>query len=168
MADVRAWVGELVQALATAELSDAATAPPTDKPTLGACPACQQPVRDRGPVYACDTGRACPFVVFKKMSKRAISARTVKQLLQRGRSEAVKGFKSKRGKDFTAGLVWDGEQRRVGFWFPERASDATPPRERSIRVGAPCPSCGQGSVMQGRVKLGCSRWRDGCSWTHAP
>jgi len=170
MGEVRAWVQEMVQALATAELSDAATAPPEDKKPIGNCPACGEPVRDRGPVFACDTGRACPFVVFKKMSKRAISARTVKQLLASGRSDALKGFKSKKGKDFSAGLLWDEEAKRVGFWFPER-DDQAPPSKRAkqaIREGASCPSCGQGTVIRGRVKLGCSRWRDGCRWTHAP
>ncbi len=173
MRDVRAWVQQMVQALSVAELSDAAKAPPEEKKPLGDCPGCGQPVRDRGPVFDCDTGRACPFVVFKKMSKRAISARAVKQLLTKGRSDALKGFKSKKGNEFSAGLVWDEQGQRVGFWFPDRDTTApaskpkgASPKHAAAREGATCPGCGQGTVIRGRVKLGCSRWRDGCRWTH--
>ena len=34
------------------------------------------------------------------------------------------------------------------------------------RPGDKCPSCAEGVVMVGRTKLGCSRWRLGCKWTH--
>jgi len=169
MGEVRAWVQEMVQALSIAELSDAAKAPPEEKKPLGDCPGCGKPVRDRGPVYACDTGRDCPFVVFKTMSKRKISARTVKQLLTAGRSDALKGFKSKKGNEFSAGLMWDDEGKRVGFWFDERRETPPAPKKgkrSAASEGATCPACGQGTVIRGRMKLGCSRWREGCRWTH--
>ncbi len=187
MAEVRAWVEEMVAALATAELTDAAKQPPDEKKPIGSCPACGKPVRDRGPVFACDTGRACAFVVFKTMAKRKISARTVKQLLSTGRSELLKGFKSKKGTEFSAGLQWDAAASKVSFWFEERRDDApapTPPAPRSPepkaaprrartkvsppKEGGSCPKCGQGTVIRGRIKLGCSRWREGCDWTGPP
>ena len=163
MGDVRVWVGEMVQALSTAPLSAAATRPREGSKPLGDCPACGKPVRERGPVYSCDTGRSCPFVVFQKMAKRKISARMVKQLLTDGRSSAVKGFKSRAGKDFEAGLVWSTEEQKVRFWFEDRPR---PPAQRQgPQVGDPCPTCGQGRLIQGKTKLGCSRWREGCRYT---
>ena len=33
-------------------------------------------------------------------------------------------------------------------------------------VGAPCPLCGQGTVLKGKTAYGCSRWREGCAWRH--
>lgn len=34
----------------------------------------------------------------------------------------------------------------------------------AITVGATCPLCGKGTVIQGRTALGCSQWKDGCSF----
>jgi len=171
MTDVRGWVQQMVDALATAPLSDAAKRPREGSKPLGACPACGQPVRERGPVYSCDTGRSCPFVVFKKMAKRDISKRTVRQLLDEGRSKPLKGFKSRAGRPFEAGLVWNTEEQKVRFWFPDRKAPA-PRRRRPTGPARPpvegdrCPSCAIGTVIRGRTKLGCSRWREGCQWTH--
>lgn len=120
MGDVVAYTTDIVRAIADAPPPNIALA--ADQPSLGNCPGCNQPVRERGPVFSCDSGRTCSFVVFKTMAKRAISARTVKQLLATGRSEALKGFKSKAGKPFDAGLMWDAEVGRVSMWFPETRS----------------------------------------------
>jgi DNA topoisomerase-3 len=187
MRDVRAWVNDTVSALAAAPLSAAAIVPKEDAKALGVCPACGQPVRERGPVYACDTGRSCSFVVFKTMAQRPISARLVTQLLRDGRSAPVKGFKSKAGKEFSASLEWSPADAKVRFAFEDRLADgpmtapstkseeprkakSTSPRPKgppsaAPGPGQPCPSCGVGLVMVGRTKLGCSRWREGCAWT---
>jgi DNA topoisomerase-3 len=160
MTDVVAHVHGVVGDIATVEVPEAARqrTQPLGK-AIGACPACGEPVRDRGKVFACDTGRSCAFVVFKSMSKRKISARMVRELLQEGRTAPVKGFKSKKGKPFTAGLEV-GEDGKVGFWFPDRGEERAPRGP----VGLSCPSCGSGRVLAGRAAWGCSRWREGCGW----
>lgn len=33
-----------------------------------------------------------------------------------------------------------------------------------LKVGAPCPKCHQGHIIQGKTALGCSRWREGCDF----
>lgn len=186
MKEVEAYVIEVVEAIRAADPPE--VDPEDIEPELGKCPACGKPVRQRGRIWTCDTGRDCSFVVFAEMSKRTISGRMVKQLLTEGRSQAVKGFRSKAGKDFTAGLVWDEAKQRVGFWFPDRARDedpgpppgppgppqgaqAPPPSSSGsldalppVAEGDPCPSCGQGRVIRGRHALGCSRWREGCTF----
>jgi DNA topoisomerase-3 len=186
MADVVSHVQRVVDAIRGAALPEAAlvrTRPLSD--ALGSCPHCDTPVRARGPVFTCDTGRACPFVVFSTMSGRKISTRMVKELLSKGKTKPVKGFKSRAGKEFTAGLVVK-EDGRVGFWFVDERSDegTSPARERggarSVAssgpatrrddsqspppVGASCPACGHGKVLAGRRAFGCSRWREGCGW----
>ena len=159
MADVRANLGTLIAAVRSAE--PPAVKVDTSAKALGDCPACGKPVRERGRVFACDGVRECGFKVYKTMSGRQISTRAVRQLLKEGRSKAVKGFRSKKGRDFTAGLVWDPERGRVGFWFPEREERPAP---APVREGQPCPRCGSGTVIRGRVALGCSRWREGCDF----
>src|SRR5690606_1261567 len=99
MRDVGEHTRAIVQAIAGAEAPKLAQDQPSTA-SLGDCPACGRPVRDRGRVFGCDSGQECSFVVFKTMSKRAVSARMVQQLLAQGRSQLVKGFRSKKGAEF--------------------------------------------------------------------
>lgn len=172
MRDVATRAADIVGQIAGIEVPEAARVRtrPEAKP-LGDCPVCGKPVRQRGTIYTCDTGRSCPFVVFGTMSKRKISARMVKQVLTQGRSDLVKGFKSRAGKPFDAGLEV-GEDGKVGFYFPERRDSgqarsgkkpAAPPARRGPE-GRPCPTCGEGRILKGRAAYGCSRWREGCGW----
>ena len=36
----------------------------------------------------------------------------------------------------------------------------------SIVVGAPCPICGQGTIIKGNTAFGCSEWKNGCTFRH--
>ncbi len=188
MRDVAEHLHGLVSAIATAPMVTTVAGPAREQgPSLGACPACGTPVRARGPVYTCETGRSCPFVVFATMSGRSISVRMVKALLKDGRSPVVKGFKSRRtGKAFEAGLMVR-DDHTVGLWFPDapEAPSRAPAPDRSTDraagrgedggaqgappgasdpVGMACPACGEGHLVAGRAAWGCSRWRDGCGW----
>ncbi|MEZ4238875.1 MAG: topoisomerase C-terminal repeat-containing protein [Myxococcota bacterium] len=119
-------------------------------------------------MFTCDTGRSCPFVVFGTMAKRKIGPRAVKQLLTDGRSAVLKGFKSKAGRSFDAGLRWDDEAGKVAFWFPDRDAAPSPSPKPAASaapgVGDRCPRCGEGEIIAGRTALGCSRWRAGCEY----
>jgi DNA topoisomerase-3 len=184
-------VREVVAAIAGAAPPPAEVSEKEATADLGACPLCGTPVREGKSVFACDTGRACTFVVWKIMSTRKISARMVRQLLKDGRSELVKGFKSKAGKPFDAALEW--REGKVQFAFPPREeqdrgprpgepprapktdaapkSDAPPkPKKATAKqtspdlspVGLVCPACGNGRTLRGRSAWGCDRWREGC------
>lgn len=153
MAAVREHTARIVAAIAAAEPpAAAAVGSPEPDPKIGDCPVCSRAVRERKVVYACDSGRDCSFVVFKKVAKRTISKRTVKQLLRGARTPLLKNFKSKKGKPFSAALELN-EEGRVAMVFPPR----TP-------TGEPCPKCGEGRLMEGRAAWGCQRWRDGCDF----
>jgi DNA topoisomerase III len=169
MRDVGEHVREVVEAIRVAPPPPAEVSDQSPGAVLGACPVCGTPVRETPATYSCETGRSCAFVVFKTMSTRAISARMVRQLLKEGRTDVVKGFKSKAGKPFEAALEWrDG---KVQFAFPprEEARPATPevPREEARPAtpeGLPCPACKEGRLVRGRAAWGCGRWREGCRW----
>ena len=162
MNDVRAHVQSIVSAIADGEAPAIAAQAPTTKP-LGMCPRCGTPVRERRMVFACDTGRTCGFAIFKKRSKRNVSSRMIQQLLRDGRSKVVKGFVSKAGKPFSAGLILE-EDGKVGFYFPPRRGQTRtkPTATPSKVVGRPCPRCRKGRVIRGRTAWGCSAWRAGC------
>ena len=168
MQDVNAFIGEVVAQMAVAEPPSSelfAAAPTSDSAPLGPCPVCGTPVREGRKVFSCETGRGCAFVVFKRMSRRAISPRLVKQLLRDGQTQVVKGFKSKAGKPFAAGLRWDAEAGRVSFAFePREPAAAAPhvPESTPGPVGMSCPRCGAGSIVRGRTGWGCNQWASGC------
>jgi DNA topoisomerase-3 len=113
--------------------------------SLGACPACGKPVRRRGRIYTCDTGRECRFVVFGEMTGKAIPEAAVKQLLAGGRSGLITGFESREGRSFDGVLVWTDQRVEV----VERD-----PREDAGPAG-PCPRC-QAPVAFSRRKWRCT------------
>lgn len=43
---------------------------------------------------------------------------------------------------------------------PKRKSS----KKSEIKEGAPCPKCGKGVILKGRMAYGCSLWREGCDW----
>ncbi len=170
MADVRAYTDRIVSAISASERPQIAVVAADQAPDLGPCPRCGKPVRERRAVYGCDGGRDCGFVVFRTMAKRKISTRMVRALVKEGRTPEVKGFRSKKGADFSAGLLVR-EDGTVGFWFPERRREEAPaapaPSPRARRavegpVGMTCPVCGQGRIVAGKRAWGCDRWREGC------
>ncbi len=111
---------------------------------LGTCPSCGKPVRSRGSVFTCDTGRDCPFVVFQEMSGLKITRRMVEDLLRDGQGPEVEGFVELRSRrSFHGRLEWNG--RRV-IVVPRD------PRHEAGQVGI-CPLCGSGVLFQG------SAWR---------
>lgn len=146
---------------------------------VGPCPRCEGgTVRARGKVYGCDN-RECNVHIFRNMSGREITEDEVRVLLERGHTEILSGFTSRRtGKDFSAGLALDEAGKGV-LWFAEQgppgaeasegaaAPSSTPVHTDSAAepAGMRCPSCGEGSLMRGRTAWGCSRWREGCRWT---
>ena len=46
----------------------------------------------------------------------------------------------------------------------QQKSSVSPAAASIIREGDTCPMCGQGVVIRGRTALGCSRWKEGCTF----
>ena len=78
--------------------------------TVGPCPSCGKDVVDRGKAFGCSAWRAtgCGFKVWKVKSGKKLSVAQVKTLLKTGRTDVIKGFKSKAGNRFQAALKLDG------------------------------------------------------------
>lgn len=100
---------------------------------LGDCPGCSSPVRERGKVFTCETGRDCAFVVFAEMSGRKMKSAEVKQLLAEGQTGILEGFAPRGGGAAYAGrLRWSGTRVEV-----ERSD----PRSQLGAAGS-CGRCG--------------------------
>lgn len=115
---------------------------------LGDCPACKAPVRRRGKIWTCDTGRDCPFVVFEEMSAYKPNDKAVRALLSEG-AGPVTEFTDRSGQRFPGRLKWNG--RKV---VPTRVDL----REEAGAV-ARCPKDG------GEVRFERGRWRCRCGFS---
>ena len=99
-----------------------ATPPPeimaeaTEAEILGRCPVCGSEVKEGFRAYTCESGKSCTFVIYKKIARRKISKALVKVLLDRRRSQVLRGFRSKKGKPFSATLVLQ-DDGTVSFEF---------------------------------------------------
>jgi DNA topoisomerase III len=90
-----------------------------EKP-LGACPRCGSPVVETKKSYGCSAWKTgCKFAIWKTVSGKRLSASQARQLLTRGRTGELKGFKSKAGRPYSAALRLD-EEHRVRLVFGGR------------------------------------------------
>jgi DNA topoisomerase III len=79
---------------------------------LGACPSCGSPVVETKKSYGCSAWKSgCKFAIWKTVSGKRVSEAQAKQLLTKGRTGQLKGFKSKAGKLYAAALVLDKEHK---------------------------------------------------------
>ncbi len=104
MADIARYVREMVEAVRG---SSPPAAPESTEPAepVGACPRCAATVVERPREFACTGG--CGFQMRNRVAGRAIEAPLASELLQHRRSQLLRGFRSKAGKEFAAILVLD-------------------------------------------------------------
>lgn len=87
------------------------------RPVIGKCPKCGKDVITGSKGYGCSGYKeGCDFVIWKTMCGKSIPEMVAKQLLMKGRTSKIKGFKSKNGKAFEAALVLKAD-KTVGFMF---------------------------------------------------
>ena len=88
--------------------------------TAGICPKCGKKVVEYKKSYACESGKdGCGFILWKTMSGKEVTSIQVQNILQKGKSDLIKGFVSKTGKKFDAYLKLDTDFKVV-FEFPEQ------------------------------------------------
>jgi len=139
MADIARYVTDAIEAVR-------GSTPPAAPPAapVAACPRCGAVVVARPGDFAC-TG-SCGFVLRNRIAGRAIAPALAGVLLERRRTQLLRGFRSKAGKPFAAILVLD-DDGELRFEFegagharaapgpapqsPERPASRTSPRRRS-------------------------------------
>jgi DNA topoisomerase-3 len=112
MADINGFATQLVDGVRRME-GEKLAAPSRSREPLGACPKCGAPVVETKKAYGCSAWKktGCDFAIWKQVSGKRLSEGQAKQLLTRGRTGQMKGFKSKAGKPYAAALKLDGEHR---------------------------------------------------------
>lgn len=77
---------------------------------IGKCPLCGKAVIETKKAYNCSGWRdGCKFVIWKVISGKRITAKQAQELINKGKTGVIKGFKSKSGNSFDAALVMGGD-----------------------------------------------------------
>ncbi|MBV4431281.1 topoisomerase C-terminal repeat-containing protein [Clostridium tyrobutyricum] len=121
--------------------------------TLGICPVCNKGKIIVGRTgYGCSRWKEdCKFFISRTIAGKSISESTAKKLVKDGKTNLIKGFKSKSGKSFDSVLVI--KEGKVVFDFSLE--------NRSL---GKCPACGEGEITPNKSGYGCSRWKEGCKF----
>ena len=92
----------------------------TERATIGVCPKCGKSVQEYPKSFSCESGKdGCGFVIWKTICGKEISAAQAGKLLNKKKSDLLRGFKSKAGKTFNAYLVFKPDFT-VGFEFEKK------------------------------------------------
>ncbi|ALA55237.1 DNA topoisomerase 3 [Shouchella clausii] len=87
---------------------------------LGQCPKCGEGVTDKGKFYGCSAFKSknCDFTLNKKLLGKTLSETNMRKLLEKGKTNLIKGLKGKNAKEFDAYVVWkEKEAGSIGFDF---------------------------------------------------
>jgi DNA topoisomerase-3 len=86
---------------------------------VGGCPCCRKgQIQDKGKFYGCsEYQNGCKFSINKTIASKRLSEKAIKQLLEKGKTSLIKGFKSSKGKSFEAILKIDTEKNKIDFEF---------------------------------------------------
>lgn len=85
--------------------------------TVGTCPVCKKGgMLDRKTFFGCtEYSNGCKFSISKTIARKKLTQKNIKDLLEKGVTPKIKGFKSKADKPFDAMLVI--EKEKVSFKF---------------------------------------------------
>lgn len=116
---------EVFAAQITKELLAASV--PTGEPAAGAmCPRCGGKVVFYPKVAKC-RNPDCTLVVFRAIAQKELTDSQLADLLNKGKTTTIKGFKAKSGSDFDAAITFDEQFKTTFVFAPQRT---TKPKKR--------------------------------------
>lgn len=116
MQEIQGFTQEFITEIKSQE---AVTASFTTSKGIGECPLCGKPVTENSKAYGCSGWKeGCKFTIWKKVAGKTISKAQAKKIINSGRSDLIKGFKSKKGTEFDAYLKL--ENGEIKFEFPAK------------------------------------------------
>lgn len=87
------------------------------KQIQGKCPLCGMDITETAKGFSCSGYKeGCKFVIWKEIAGKKITVKQAQDLLQKGKTGLIKGFKSRSGKKFDAVLVLD-QSGKISFEF---------------------------------------------------
>ncbi|MGE0562312.1 MAG: DNA topoisomerase 3 [Flavobacteriales bacterium] len=124
------------------------------------CPKCKKGSLLKGKnAYGCSHyANGCKFVLpFSFMGKK-LTEKQVLQLLQKGKTSTIKGFKTDTGK--TDGSVGFNEHFELQLTETKTISK----KSKDIENELLCPKCNKGKIVKGKTAYGCSNFAAGCNF----
>lgn len=76
----------------------------SEKEIIGICPICKKDIIENKKAFTCED-RACKFVIWKNIAGKNISKIQAKKLISKGKTDLLKGFKSKKGSTYNAHII---------------------------------------------------------------
>ena len=124
---------------------------------IGSCPSCGEGVIIEGnKAYGCTRYRqGCRFLIDKMIQGRKLTRGQVTDLVNKGETKIIKGFKTTRGEAFPGRLKLDPSKKVV---LTKEVDSKTAP------VTSSCPLCAKGRIIEGKRGFGCNRFREGCGF----
>lgn len=85
--------------------------------SVGTCPVCKKgQLNDRKTFYGCsEYEKGCKFSISKNIASKKLTQKNIKDLIEKGATSKIKGFKSKAGKTFEATIII--KEDKVSFKF---------------------------------------------------
>ena len=126
---------------------------------LGPCPKCQKGVIVQTPKGAgCHRWKeGCTFTIWREQYGKTLTDTHIKDLLEKRETKLIKGLKKKDGGEkYDAKLVMNSDFKVR----PEGSSGGA-----SGEGLGTCPQCKEGLVRQTPKGAGCSRWKEGCTFS---
>ncbi len=99
-------------------------------PVIAPCPACKTgSIHDTGNAFQCSNTGKCKFRMGKTICQRELPLEQVMKLIEKGKTDLIPRFISKKGKPFSAYLKLEGD--KVGFEFEPRKPAAKKPAAKA-------------------------------------
>ena len=137
--------------------------------TTLSCPKCRKGKLLKGKTaYGCSQWKeGCSFrLPFTFMDKKLPEAQ-LRRLMAKGSTIKLKGFKQD-GQKVDGKLFFDKdyalELKQEGGAKPANKSSEKKKAGSKIPDVVPCPKCGVGKVVKGKMAYGCSLWQTGCTF----
>ncbi len=85
------------------------------KKSIAKCPICNNSIYENQKSFYCENWKECGFSVWKQICGKTLTTANLKDLLEKGQTQKLKGFKSKTGKKFEASLILQDNKVKLKF-----------------------------------------------------
>ena len=151
------------------DVAAATSSLPPKGENFGACPQCEKGVVVQTPKGAgCHRWKeGCNFTIWRDQYGKTLTDTHIKDLVEKRETKLIKGLTKKDGvSKYDAKLVVceDFKIRPEGSALVASTSITGGAKSTLAELG-PCPQCKQGIVRPTPKGGGCSRWREGCTFS---
>lgn len=127
------------------------------------CPKCKTGSIKKLPMgwFCSEKKEKCGFVLWTTVSGKKLTDKMLEQLLSKGETGVLKGFKSKAGKSFSAKLKLD-QDYKMTFEFDNAPNGDE--GKQSKETALQCPQCKEGHIILNDKGAFCSAGREKCTF----